>query len=70
MPISGITFLFQIGYDLSVALSAIGIAADGDIYSDTMSIGKNASCLGLGKGNGLYLHDTYVVYEAEYNSSH
>jgi len=51
----------QIAYDLAVPLAALGIAFDGNIHTDTLSIGKTPSCLGLGDSVGLWNHDTYSL---------
>lgn len=47
----------QFGWDLSVALSAIGVGVDGDVDTGLLSIGPDASCTGEAIGGGLNQHD-------------
>jgi hypothetical protein len=56
----------QVGYDLAVFLATLGVAADGDIVTERVSIGGDATAWtsptggALGKEGGLITHDTCV----------
>lgn len=64
----GLSFSLQIGYDLAVVLAVTGIVTDGDVVTQKLSIGGDATSqtafLGglLGDEGGLNTHNTYVTF--------
>jgi hypothetical protein len=60
--------MYNVGWDLAVFLATLGVAFDGDVVTQRMSIGGDATALTawdgglLSQEGGLDTHDAYVFF--------